>query len=675
MASQCITPFNPVPSERQLAWHRLGFYGFIHFTTNTFTDKEWGFGDESPQIFNPTELDARQWARVASEAGMKGLILTCKHHDGFCLWPSAYTEHSVKNSPWKNGKGDVVREVSDACREYGLKFGVYLSPWDRNHPAYGKPEYITYYRNQMRELLGNYGSVFEVWLDGANGGDGYYGGANEERRIDRANYYEWNETLKIVRELQPQAVVFSDGGPDIRWVGNESGEAAETNWCTLNAEGRYPGYSPEGYSPKIDLGIGHERGTHWMPAEVDVSIRPGWFYHAHEDGRVRSPLNLLDLYMKSVGRGANLLLNLPPDRRGLIHEKDVESLLAFAKLRDALYVEPVGGFTGFPEGAGDCNQQAQTGNAATINLPVSGSCECNMVIIREAIEYGQRVKEWALELLVDGQWRTVAQGTTIGSQRIMEFPLLKCEGARLRIGNAFAPAIIAEARLYKTPVIAREPIIRRNREGMASIDRGNGAVIRFTINGSEATPNSPVYEKPFMLASGGLIRAAIFQEDNPNALLAERCVIERRYGIAKTGWRIHSCSSEQSGCGEGTARCIDCDDLTLWATDPKMAGHPHFVAIDMGKETEIGAFGYLPRQDGPWGMVNRCSFAVSGDGKEWQTVVREVAFDNIAANPIMQIVALPKAITARYFKFISLGAVNGSPNASAAEFEVFAESK
>jgi alpha-L-fucosidase len=266
-------PYGPVPTERQLRWHEMEFYGFLHFTVNTFTDKEWGYGDEDEKVFNPTDFDADQIVSAARQAGMKGLILTAKHHDGFCLWPSQYTEHSVKNSPWKGGHGDVVKEVSTACRRHGLKFGVYLSPWDRNHKDYGRPEYITYYRNELRELLTNYGDIFTVWFDGANGGDGFYGGAREKRQIDNRTYYDWEHTWQIVRELMPGAVMFSDGGPDFRWVGNESGIAGDPCWETLNAAGRYPGGS------SAHLNSGERPGTHWLPAECDVSIRPGWFYH------------------------------------------------------------------------------------------------------------------------------------------------------------------------------------------------------------------------------------------------------------------------------------------------------------------------------------------------------------------------------------------------------------
>ena len=319
-------PAGAVPSARQLAWHALQFYGFIHFTVNTFTDQEWGDGGEPESVFNPTALDARQWARVARDAGMKGLIITAKHHDGFCLWPSQYTTHSVKASPWRGGRGDVVGDLAQACREYGLKLGIYLSPWDRNHAEYGRPAYLEYYRNQLRELLTSYGPVFEVWFDGANGGDGYYGGARETRRIDNTTYYDWANTWSIVRELQPQAVMFSDAGPDVRWVGNERGVAFETSWYAIDRAGIFPG-DPT-YTKRA---AGQPDGTDWVPPEVDVSIRPGWFYHAAEDAKVKSIGQLVSIYEQSIGRGANLLLNLPPDRRGLIPDTDVERLTGFAR--------------------------------------------------------------------------------------------------------------------------------------------------------------------------------------------------------------------------------------------------------------------------------------------------------------------------------------------------------
>ncbi len=303
IAQERVSPLashGPIPSARQLRWQEMEFYGFLHFSINTFTDKEWGYGDELPALFNPTDFDANEIASIAKEVGMKGLILTAKHHDGFCLWPSQYTEHSVKNSPWKNGKGDVVKDLAEACRRHGLKFGVYLSPWDRNYKDYGRLEYIRYYRNQLRELLANYGEIFEVWHDGANGGDGYYGGAIETRRINRKTYYGWPETWALTRQLQPQAALFSDVGPDIRWVGNESGYAGETCWATYSPVGEGGGEPAPGDTRYQEGIAGHRDGKFWLPAECDVSIRPGWFYHAREDSLVKSSAQLFELYCQSV---------------------------------------------------------------------------------------------------------------------------------------------------------------------------------------------------------------------------------------------------------------------------------------------------------------------------------------------------------------------------------------
>lgn len=462
-------PYGPIPSPRQLAWHKMEYYGFIHFTTNTFTDKEWGYGDESPAVFQPTALDARQWAQVARDAGMTGLILTCKHHDGFCLWPSRYTEHSVKSSPWREGRGDVVRELAEACEELGLRFGVYLSPWDRNHPAYGSPEYVSYYRRQLRELLTQYGPVFEVWFDGANGGDGYYGGAREKRLIDRATYYDWRRTWDMVRELQPEAVMFSDVGPDVRWVGNESGVAAQTTWYTLNTEGRYPGYSYPGYQPFADLGPGHEDGHQWVAPEVDVSIRPGWFYHASQDGEVKSPRRLLEIYYQSIGRGANLLLNVPPDRRGLFHEQDVENLLALRRLLTGIFQ------TNLARGAravatnvrGGCANYAPDNVIdehpdtfwatdddvlqASMELVFPHPVRFDHVLLQEPIALGQRIRGWVLEAEVGGTWQQVTAGTTVGYKRLAVVKAITATRVRLSIRDAKACPTLSNFALYLAP--------------------------------------------------------------------------------------------------------------------------------------------------------------------------------------------------------------------------------
>jgi len=455
-------PFGPLPSERQLAWHQMEYYMFVHFTVNTFTDKEWGYGDEKESVFNPTALDCRQWAKTASEAGMKGIIITAKHHDGFCLWPSSLTEHSVKNSLWKNSQGDVLKELRQACDEYGLKMGVYLSPWDRNSAVYGTPEYLDYYRDQLRELLTKYGDIFEVWFDGANGGDGYYGGDRETRRIDNKTYYAWPNTHKIVRELQPMAAMFSDAGPDVRWVGNERGMGSLTNWCLLKKDEMYPG----GDFAKI-LGAGHEDGNYWVPAEVDVSIRRGWFWHQSQDSLVRSPENLLGLYYSSVGRNSNLLLNVPPDKRGILHENDVKSLLEFRKLREQEFANELakGKKTEASESRGkgfeasnvnDDNPETywavkdgQTAADLTINL--GSETEVNRILIQEYIKLGQRVQEFKVEAFAGGEWQKLIDGTTIGYKIIRKFPVVKTSKIRFTVVKSKACPVISNIELYRAP--------------------------------------------------------------------------------------------------------------------------------------------------------------------------------------------------------------------------------
>lgn len=460
-------PSGPVPTVRQLRWHEMEFYGFLHFTVNTFTDKEWGFGDEDEKVFNPTDFDAEQIVAVAREAGMKGLILTAKHHDGFCLWPSKYTEHSVKNSPWKGGKGDVVREISDACRRQGIRFGAYLSPWDRNHKDYGQPEYVVYYRNQLRELLTNYGELFTVWFDGANGGDGFYGGARETRRIDNLVYYDWQNTWQIVRELGPMTVMFSDAGPDFRWVGNESGIAGETCWATLNVGNGVPG------NVSANLNQGERPGTHWLPAECDVSIRPGWFYHAGEDDKVKTAAQLLDIYYASVGRGACLNLNLPPDRRGRIHDNDIKSLMGFRRILDATFATDLsvgadvsasnirGGQMFAAEnvidGRRDTYWATEDGvSDAWLVLDLGKSIALNVVSLREYLPLGQRVEEFALDQWRSGSWQEFYKGTSIGNLRLIRTGFISTDRIRLRITRSAVCPAITQVGLFAEPSTVRE---------------------------------------------------------------------------------------------------------------------------------------------------------------------------------------------------------------------------
>lgn len=462
-AAEPPAPFGACPSAAQLAWHEMEFYGFLHFTTNTFTDREWGLGDESPGVFNPSGLDAGQWARTAKQGGMRALILTAKHHDGFCLWPSALTEHSVKASPFRDGKADVVGEFASAARGEGLKVGLYLSPWDRNHAQYGKQEYVAYYREQWKELISRYGPLFEVWFDGANGGDGYYGGARETRHIDRTTYYGWPETHAMLEKLSPGVIMFSDAGPGCRWVGNESGFSDETSWQTINLEGMYPGVSHD------HLARGDRKGTHWVGVEVDVSIRPGWFWHEKENDKVKSPEQLVDLYYKSVGRGANLLLNVPPDRRGLIHENDAAALKGMRAILDATFLHDLlaGGRASSTQVRGrDAKfgpERAVDGLGETYWATDDGVTSAEMVVelatpaaidvirVREAIALGQRVETFAVDAMVDGQWKQITEGTTIGPRRIIQTTGVTTSKVRLRITKSMACPAISEFAAFKRP--------------------------------------------------------------------------------------------------------------------------------------------------------------------------------------------------------------------------------
>ncbi len=455
-----IPPMDVVPTPQQLTYQKMELVGFIHFTVNTFTNKEWGYGDEDPSIFNPTELDAEQWAKTAKEGGLKELILTAKHHDGFCLWPSKYTEHSVKNSPYKGGEGDIVREFVDACRKYGLKVGLYLSPWDRNHEDYGTPEYITYYRNQLRELLTEYGEINEIWFDGANGGDGYYGGANEVRQIDRDTYYDWDNTIKLVKDLQPDIKIFSDAGPDIRWVGNERGYAGETFWSTINTDSVTIGAAKTDY-----LNTGDPDGNKWVIGQCDVSIRPGWFYHPSEDSLVKSPEKLMEIYHKSVGRNAVLLLNLPPDRRGLIHENDVKSLKEFKRLVDHLFAMDLADGAVRASNTRLDHEKFNANNIldddlesywaaddevreASLIIELKNEVDFERIVIQEPIRFGQRVSRFQVFADRSSEWELIYEGTTIGYKWILDTGPVTTSRIKFTILDALAPPAISNFEIY-----------------------------------------------------------------------------------------------------------------------------------------------------------------------------------------------------------------------------------
>ena len=413
----------PKPTKQQLAWQEMEFNLFIHFGPNTFTDKEWGEGTEPEDVFNPTELDCNQWCRIAKAAGAKGIIITAKHHDGFCLWPSKFSKHTVRESKWKDGKGDVLKDLSRACRENGLKFGVYISPWDRNHPDYGTNKYNDVFVNMMKEILQNYGPIWEMWWDGANG----------EGPNGKKQNYDWKKFERTVQRYSPQTVIFSDIGPDIRWTGNENGIAGDPNWNFLDTAGFKRGL---GAPPTDTLNMGNYAGKFWMPAECDVSIRPGWFYHVAEDNKVKTAKELFHLYLNSVGRGSNLLLNVPPDKRGLIHEKDSAALIGFKQLRDDNFADNIlkeadtyyqfsqKDFSEKPMQIRGFDPPSQTFgiNMQNFIVQLKQLEKINCIVLREAIHLGQSIRKFSVVLYKNDKVIGQISGTSVGRKRILTFP-------------------------------------------------------------------------------------------------------------------------------------------------------------------------------------------------------------------------------------------------------------
>mgnify|MGYP004513598159 CR=1 FL=1 len=581
-------PWGATPSPRQLAWHAREQYAFVHFSINTFTDREWGYGDESPSLFDPSDFSPDQIVGAAKAAGMRGIILTAKHHDGFCLWPTRLTEHCIRNSPYKQGKGDIVREMERATRRAGLAFGLYLSPWDRNHPDYGRHGYLDYFRKQIVELCTGYGELFEFWFDGANGGDGYYGGARETRKIDAPAYYNWPSMIALVHEHQPMACTFDPLGADVRWVGNEDGKAGDPCWPTMP---NHPYVQSEGNS-------GVRGAPLWWPAETDVSIRPGWFYHADEDGKVKSPERLLRLYDESVGRGTNLNLNLPPDRRGRLADGDVAVLRSFGAAQAATYA------TDLAQGAAASasavrgaacaaarvldgrhdtywsTPDAVTTPTLTLDLPPGRSFD--LIRLREYLPLGVRVTRFAVEAQIDGRWQKLAEHEAIGAQRLIRLPHpITARRLRLRILDAPACPAISEIALFRQ--VAPAPV-------------------------------------------------ALARTSDPN-LLSPR------------GWRIVAATSP------GAEALLDDDAATRWTVPAPGATALASVTVDLGEVRQLAGFSLTPSRTVAKGVAPprnyRCE--TSTDGRRWEEAAAG-EFANIAYALATQRIAFAASRPARFLR-------------------------
>lgn len=652
----------PKPTPLQMEWQDLETIAFIHFSINTYTDMEWGYGNESPAIFNPTNLDCRQWVRTCKEAGLKGVILTAKHHDGFCLWPSKYTEHSVKNSPWKNGQGDLVKEFSDACKEYGLKMGLYLSPWDCNHPDYGKPEYNDYFCGQLEELLTNYGDVFEIWFDGANGGRGYYGTDSLHTRNISENYYDWDRISKIVKNLQPNCILHGGAIADIRWVGNEEGYAGEEHWSPLRTYDKFD----EKLSAQAQFNKGHQDGSRWMPSETDVSIRPGWYYHASEDHKLKSLSKLIDIYYESVGRNSLLLLNIPPNKEGLVHPEDSVRLVEWRKqyekeLADNLInkksVVTVNGSKKKLHKMLDSNPGTYVTMPAQseILIDFKKPTVFNRLLLTENIRNGQRVKQFEVEIFNNGQWSSLDKQTTIGYKRILRFPETTAEKIRIKIGDSFGNPEISSVEVFNAPIILNAPTVRRNKEGIVRISNGSPYVdIRYTTDGSTPTvTNSILYKEPFAFNNIGTIKTIAVSGNTVSEITS------REFPHTKEQWEI-------VGYPNANKSVFDENIHSAWIAPRDVKE----VVVDLAGEKQISKLKWTPDQ-ARWsqGIITQYEVYVTNDPENWGAPVLKGEFGNIENNPIEQELIFSTPAKGRFVKLKALKTVGNQRTIGVSELD------
>ena len=620
---------------------------------------EWGTGGENPNTFNPTDLNCEQWVRTFKEAGMKGVIITAKHHDGFCLWPSKYTRHSVKYSKWKNGEGDVIRDLADACNAHGLKLGIYYSPWDRNHGDYGTPQYIDYMRRQLKELLTNYGEIFEVWFDGANGGTGYYGGANEERWVDKRSYYQWENTYKLIRDWQPNAVIFSDAGPDIRWVGNENGYAYETTWSNLTRDSVYGGMP----TYHLDWADGQEDGTHWVPAETNVSIRPGWYYHGYEDHKVKSLPTLVDIYYNSIGRNTPLLLNFPVDQRGLVHDADIEALKKMTEKIKGDFSDNVAasGYASATSERGDhfsaamvidndedtywCSEDEVTNGSITISLATE--ITFNRFLAQEYIALGQRIKSFVIEIKQDNHWVAIDTGTTIGYKRILRLEDISTNAVRLTILDAKACPTISNIELYYAEPLLYPPEIKRNKNGVVEIVAADpNTEIFYSMDESEPNPERNKYVEPFLVAEPATIRAIAYDKKTDK----KSEVTRMDFDLPKTLWKIISRDTN-------AILAIDDNDESYWNAPPRERDR---IIIDLGDYIKIKGVSYLPPQN-RWfaGIISEYALYGCNTLPNWRLLARG-EFSNIKNSPVRQKIDIEERMV-RYLRLRALKTIDGQP--------------
>ncbi len=659
-AAEQPAPYGPLPTSQQVEWLRMEWYAFVHFGLNTYTNKEWGYGNESPELFRPQQFDAQSIADTFRDAGMTGMIYTAKHHDGWCSWPTSSTTHSIRKSPWKKGKGDVVKEFATACKKAGIKFGTYLSPWDRNCAEYGRPGYRRVYYKQIEELLKNYGDIFEIWFDGANGGDGYYGGASENRNIGEADkYYDFAQVVKNIRRLQPDCIIWGAAHRgDATWGGSEKGFVKYPLW---NASGKK-----------------------WISLEGDTPINhAGWFWHPGQADKVKSPEHLMNVYLSSVGRGANLILNVAPNRDGILDKADVESLLTFGAARRKLLSRDYAlqakaeasesrgkDYDGSKLTDGDiesywCPNNGT--NTGSVEIKLKKESTFDVVRIREQIRLGQRVESFKVEAYINGGWQTIIEpwdgnveselnvrggkGATIGNQvlRWLNEPVTT-DRLRLTISAAKACPCISEFSLLRMPAMLPRPEITRT-GNQVEISSNGDFEIRYTKDGSTPDAESPSYDGPFNFSKPGVIKAVYVSSSDGSVGPAAALNL----GYSKAKWESDAMAAHD-----------DRPD-TFWSKETA----PASFKVDMKKSVKVAAFSYLPRQDGnTHGMTDQYKLELSSDGQSWKTAA-EGEFSNLRANPVELKVHF-KAQKARYFRFTSRRALDGKAS-SVAEINMFPE--
>lgn len=700
-----------LPHPRQYEWQKDEFTAFIHLGVNTFTGKEWGTGFEDPKIFHPANLDTDQWCEAIKAAGMKLVILTVKHHDGFCLWPTRYTEHSVASSDWLNGKGDVIKDLAKSCEKYNLKLGVYLSPADLyqiesekgfygNGSSYtlrtiprnieGRPfkdkrtfefmvdDYNEYFLNQLFELLTEYGPVHEVWFDGAH---------PKRKGNQQYTYAEWYE---LIRELAPEAVIFGKG-PDVRWCGNEAGQTRNSEWSVIPINGSpdnwdWPDMTNDdlGSLNKIKQTLDNGGFLHWYPAETNTSIRYEWFWR-DEAQHVRSVDDVLDIWYRSVGGNSVFLLNIPPNNEGLFSERDVEVLNKVGKIISKTFSDNlIEGSKIIASSVFDQNHSANNildGNFNTCWMPKEETSSSyieftlpekrvfNRIVIQEQIQdYSQRISEFNIEAFLENEWKIVSEGTTIGFKKICRFPTINTDRIKINILDSRLNPTINNVSLHFEEIIISNPVISRDKNGIVSITCPTpGPIIKYTVDGSNPTMDSKTFVSSFEMLNHGTIKAVAYNNDFTN--YSE--TITKVFDLSKIKWKIHEVSSEQADNNESAENAIDGNEETIWITQwkPESPKHPHFISINFGEELKLKGFTYTPREGNLNGTIKAYKFYVSPNGYEWEMIIDD-EFDNIKNNPVEQKIYFSKEVSARFIKLEASNEVNGNPWTSASEIGV-----